>query len=93
MSLEESGRSAAQPAWRGIAHADLGKTDRHAANPRGPNLEHLSDYNINADAGVRASLTKTMFTEFKVEWKHDRTPAPDNSKDDLRYLLGLGWAF
>ena len=58
-----------------------------------PSLEDASDFNVNADAGVRASLTKTMFTEFKVEWKYDATPAPDASKNDLRYLLGLGWSF
>ena len=58
-----------------------------------PNLEELDDYNMNADAGVRASLTKNMFTELKVEWRFDRTPAPDASKNDLRYLLGVGWSF
>jgi putative salt-induced outer membrane protein YdiY len=58
-----------------------------------PSLEDISDFNVNADAGVRASLTKTMFTEFKVEWQYDATPAPDKDKNDLRYLLGLGWSF
>ena len=58
-----------------------------------PSVEDISDFNVNADAGVRASLTKTMFTEFKVEWKYDATPAPDAAKNDLRYLLGLGWSF
>jgi putative salt-induced outer membrane protein YdiY len=58
-----------------------------------PSVEDISDFNVNADAGVRASLTKTMFTEFKVEWKYDATPAPSAQKNDLRYLLGLGWSF
>jgi putative salt-induced outer membrane protein len=58
-----------------------------------PSLEDASDFNVNADAGVRASLTKTMFTELKVEWKYDATPAPDAAKNDLRYLIGLGWSF
>jgi len=49
--------------------------------------------NPNTDAGVRVTLTKNMFTEFKVEWKHDNEPAPGAAENDLRYLLGVGWAF
>jgi putative salt-induced outer membrane protein YdiY len=58
-----------------------------------PSLEDGADFNLNADAGVRASLTKTMFTEFKFEWRYDATPAPDAHKNDLRYMLGVGWTF
>ena len=58
-----------------------------------PSLEDLSDFNTLADLGVRATLTKNMFAEFKAEWRHDATPAPDSAKNDLRYVLGVGWAF
>lgn len=58
-----------------------------------PSLEDGADFNVNADAGVRAALTKTMFTEFKFEWRYDASPAPDASKNDLRYTLGVGWTF
>lgn len=58
-----------------------------------PSIEDISDFNVNADAGVRATLTKQMFAEFKFEWKFDATPAPDHDKNDLRYLLGVGWTF
>lgn len=58
-----------------------------------PSLEDLSDFNLNADAGVRVTLTKTMFTELKAEWRHDASPAPDAYKNDLRYTLGVGWTF
>lgn len=51
------------------------------------------DYTLTADAGLRAKLTKVLFTELKVEWKRDNTPAPDAAKDDVRYILGLGWMF
>jgi hypothetical protein len=63
------------------------------------NLEYLpafddpGDYNLNTDAGVRATLTKSFFSEFKVEWKRDSTPAPGSLKNDLRFLLGVGWQF
>ena len=58
-----------------------------------PSIEDSSDFNLNADAGVRVTLTKNMFTEFKIEWKHDNQPAPGAAENDLRYLLGVGWAF
>ena len=64
------------------------------------NVEYLpnvsdpgGDFNLNVDAGLRAMLTKSMFAEMKIEWKHDSTPAPDAEKNDLRYTLGLGWNF
>jgi putative salt-induced outer membrane protein YdiY len=59
-----------------------------------PNVaDPTGDFNVNADAGLRATLTKSMFAEMKVEWKHDSTPAPDAEKNDLRYTLGVGWSF
>jgi putative salt-induced outer membrane protein YdiY len=58
-----------------------------------PSIEEISDFNLNTDAGVRVTMTKNMFTEFKVEWKHDNEPAPGAAENDLRYILGVGWAF
>ena len=58
-----------------------------------PSLEDISDFNVDADAGIRATLTKSFFTEFKVQWKYDATPSPTAAKNDLRYLLSLGWTF
>jgi putative salt-induced outer membrane protein YdiY len=58
-----------------------------------PSLEDGGDFNINADLGLRTSLTKAMFTEVKVEWKYDATPAPGAAKNDQRFLLGVGWSF
>jgi len=58
-----------------------------------PSVEDFSDFNVNADAGIRVTLTKNMFTEFKFEWKYDATPAEGAEKNDLRYILGVGWNF
>ena len=58
-----------------------------------PSLERLDDYNIIADAGVRADLTEKMFGEAKVEWRYDSTPAPGAENNDLRFILGVGWMF
>ncbi len=58
-----------------------------------PSLERASDFNLNADAGLRAALTKKMFSEIKIEWRYDATPAPGAHKNDVRYMLGVGWQF
>ena len=58
-----------------------------------PAFEDPGDYNMTTDAGIRAKLTKDFFSEFKVEWKRDTTPAPGADKNDLRYVLGIGWLF
>lgn len=58
-----------------------------------PSLEDIHDYLILADAGVRADLTETMFSEFKFQLKHDSSPAPGASRSDLRYVVGIGWRF
>ena len=53
----------------------------------------LGDFNLNADLGLRAQLTEKMFGEFKVEWRHDASPAPGADENDLRYTIGVGWKF
>lgn len=58
-----------------------------------PSLENLNNYLLLTDAGIRASITDKMFTEFKVEYRYDSSPAPGASRSDLRYILGVGWNF
>ena len=58
-----------------------------------PAFDDPGDYLLNADAGIRADLTKSMFSEFKIEYKRDSEPAPGSLKNDLRYILGVGWTF
>jgi putative salt-induced outer membrane protein YdiY len=63
------------------------------------NVEYLpaivdpSNFNLNADIGLRTDLTTKIFAEGKIEWRHDSTPAPDASRNDLRYILGVGFKF
>ncbi len=58
-----------------------------------PSLERGDEFNVNADIGLRVSLTKNMFSEGKVEWKYDSQPAPGADKEDVRYILSVGWTF
>lgn len=53
----------------------------------------LDDYNIHADAGVRATILGGLFSELKVELRYTSTPAPAAEHTDVRYLLSLGWSF
>jgi putative salt-induced outer membrane protein YdiY len=52
-----------------------------------------ADYLIAADAGIRADLTKNFFSQFSVVYHRNDRPAPGFQKDDLSFLLGIGWAF
>ena len=53
----------------------------------------LDDYNLNLDAGVRAAIVGSFFAEFKFELRYDSIPAPGSKKEDLRYVVGVGWLF
>jgi putative salt-induced outer membrane protein YdiY len=52
-----------------------------------------ADYLINADAGIRADLTKNFFSQLKVVYHRNDFPASGFVKDDVSFLLGIGWAF
>lgn len=56
-------------------------------------FEDPADYLLNADAGIRADLTKSFFAQFKVLYRRNDRPAAGALKDDLTYLLGVGWTF
>lgn len=56
-----------------------------------PSVERIDDFNLNVDAGIRSTLTDKLFAEFKVEWRHDASPAPGADRNDLRYTLGVGF--
>lgn len=58
-----------------------------------PAFNDPSDYNLNSDAGIKAKLTGSLFSEFKVVYQRDSTPAPGAEKNDIRFLLGVGWQF
>jgi len=56
-------------------------------------LESDAGYLINTDVGVRSDITASFFLEAKVELTHNSEPAAGNTKDDLRYIFGVGWKF
>jgi putative salt-induced outer membrane protein YdiY len=58
-----------------------------------PAFEDFADYYLTTTAELRASLTKTMFANFKVIYNYDETPAPGQGSSDTKYLLGVGLTF
>ena len=56
-------------------------------------LGQSNRYVLSADAGIRAKLTKSFFSEFKVNYHRNDHPLPGTLKDDLAFLLGVGWQF
>ena len=72
-------------------HSDSQKLDWEIEQASGPRRVFLLSP-VNA-AGIRAKMTKTLFAEFKIQYQRDSTPATDSEKNDLRYLLGIGWQF
>jgi putative salt-induced outer membrane protein YdiY len=58
-----------------------------------PSLEQFSDYFLTSTAELRASLTKSMFANFKVIFSYDESPAPGQGSTDVKYLLGVGVNF
>ena len=58
-----------------------------------PALSSFSDYYLTTTAELRASLTKTMFANFKTIFNYDATPAPGRSSTDVKYIFGIGMTF
>jgi putative salt-induced outer membrane protein YdiY len=58
-----------------------------------PAFEDPGDYNLNTDIGLKIKLTDNFLAQLKFEYKRDSTPAEDALKNDLLYLVGLGWTF
>jgi putative salt-induced outer membrane protein YdiY len=58
-----------------------------------PSTEKVSDYYLTSTGEIRAYLTSTMFTTFKVIFNFDSTPAIGSHKTDTKYLFGVGYSF
>ncbi len=58
-----------------------------------PSIEQFSDYFLTSTAEVRANFTETMFTNFKVIFDYDATPAVGKGSTDVKYIWGIGYNF
>ncbi len=58
-----------------------------------PAFEKFSDYFLSTTAELRAMVTETIFTNFKVAFDYDATPAEGQGNTDVKYILGVGYKF
>ncbi|MBW8015547.1 MAG: DUF481 domain-containing protein [Planctomycetes bacterium] len=58
-----------------------------------PNTADTSDYYLTISAELRAKINTRMFTNFKVLYDYDTTPASNREKTDVKYIFGVGASF
>jgi len=58
-----------------------------------PKITDPSDFFLTTTAGLRTNVSKTIFTEAKVIYEYDSTPAEGNGKNNVNYLFSLGMNF
>lgn len=56
-----------------------------------PEVDEFSKYLLKSDFGFSKDLISDFSLLMKVEWERNSCPAKDHKKDDLRYIVGLGW--
>ena len=58
-----------------------------------PALDKFSDYYLTTTAELRASVTETIFANFKTIFNYDASPALGRSSTDVKYIFGVGMTF
>ena len=58
-----------------------------------PSTEQFSDYFLTSSAEVRAKINGHLFTNFKVLFDYDATPATGKGCTDTKYMFGVGVNF
>ena len=58
-----------------------------------PSFERVDTYLVNTDVGLRAAMTARLSLEAKAQLAYNSQPSEGRDKKDLRYILGVAWAF
>ena len=58
-----------------------------------PSTEKVSDYYLTTTGELRAKINSHLFTNFKVLFDYDATPAVGKGSSDLKYIFGAGVTF
>ncbi len=58
-----------------------------------PSTEQISDYYMTATGELRAKINSHLFTNFKVLFDYDATPAAGKGSSDVKYIFGAGVNF
>lgn len=65
---------------------------RHAADYL-PSLNDLRDYLFSTQLTLRSTLGNGLFTDAKLVYDFDATPAPNAKRETVRYVFGIGYRF
>jgi putative salt-induced outer membrane protein YdiY len=58
-----------------------------------PSVEKVSDYYLTTTGELRAKINSHLFTNFKVLFDYDATPAAGKGSSDMKYIFGAGVTF
>lgn len=58
-----------------------------------PSTEKVSDYYLTTFGELRAKINSHLFTNFKVMFDYDATPAEGKGSSDVKYIFGAGVNF
>lgn len=58
-----------------------------------PSTEDFADYLVTSSAELRARINDHLFTNFKVLFDYDATPAESKGSTDTKYMFGIGVNF
>lgn len=58
-----------------------------------PSTEMVSDYYLTSSHELRAKINDHLFTNFRVLFDYDSTPAQTKGSTDVKYLFGIGLTF
>jgi len=58
-----------------------------------PSTEKASDYYLTSTGELRAAINDHLFTNFRVLFDYDATPAAGKGSTDVKYILGAGVNF
>lgn len=58
-----------------------------------PSTEQVSDYYLTTFGELRAKINSHLFTNFKVLFDYDATPAEGKGSSDTKYIFGAGVTF
>ncbi|GIW73007.1 MAG: hypothetical protein KatS3mg102_2549 [Planctomycetota bacterium] len=56
-------------------------------------LEELDDWFVNTNTGLRFTVWQGFFASTEVEFRYDNEPSAGFEREDVSYILGLGYSF
>ncbi|MFC1764761.1 YdiY family protein [Planctomycetota bacterium] len=58
-----------------------------------PVIDDWADYLVTTTAELRGNFTENLFSNFRIIYSRNATPAQGQANSDIKYILGIGWNF